>query len=34
MAAGSFEFVIKSYPDSVAATVAQQRLQELVTQRP
>jgi tol-pal system protein YbgF len=30
----AFEFVIKNYPDSVAATVAQQRLQELVTQKP
>ncbi len=30
----SFEFVIKNFPDSVAATVAQQRLQELVAQRP
>jgi tol-pal system protein YbgF len=29
----AFEFVIKNYPDSVAATVAQQRLQEL-TQKP
>lgn len=30
----AFEFVIKNFPDSVAATVAQQRLQELVAQRP
>jgi tol-pal system protein YbgF len=30
----AFEFVIKNYPDSVAATVAQQRLQELLTQKP
>ena len=30
----AFEFVIKNYPDSVAATVAQQRLQELLQQKP
>lgn len=30
----AFEYVIKNYPDSVAATVAQQRLQELVNQKP
>jgi tol-pal system protein YbgF len=30
----AFEFVIKNYPDSVAATVAQQRLQELLSQKP
>jgi tol-pal system protein YbgF len=30
----AFEYVIKNYPDSVAATVAQQRLQELATQKP
>lgn len=30
----AFEYVIKNYPDSVAATVAQQRLQELLTQKP
>ncbi len=30
----AFEFVIKNYPDSVAATVAQQRLQELLAQKP
>ncbi len=30
----AFDFVIKNFPDSVAATVAQQRLQELVAQRP
>jgi TolA-binding protein len=30
----AFEFVIKNYPDSVAATVAQQRLQELLPQKP
>ncbi len=30
----AFDFVIKNFPDSVAATVAQQRLQELVGQRP
>lgn len=30
----AFDFVIKNFPDSVAATVAQQRLQELVVQRP
>lgn len=30
----AFEFVIKNYPDSVAATVAQQRLQELAPQKP
>lgn len=30
----SFEFVIKNYPDSVAATVAQQRLQELLQRKP
>lgn len=30
----AFEFVIKNFPDSVAATVAQQRLQELVAQKP
>jgi len=26
--------VIKNYPDSVAATVAQQRLQEILSQKP
>jgi tol-pal system protein YbgF len=30
----AFDFVIKNFPDSVAATVAQQRMQELVAQRP
>ena len=30
----AFEFVIKNFPDSVAATVAQQRLQELLQQKP
>ncbi|MFN8063901.1 MAG: tol-pal system protein YbgF [Vicinamibacterales bacterium] len=30
----AFEFVIKNYPDTVAATVAQQRLQELLSQKP
>jgi tol-pal system protein YbgF len=30
----AFDFVIKNYPDSVAATVAQQRLQELLSQKP
>jgi tol-pal system protein YbgF len=30
----AFEFVIKNYPDNVAATVAQQRLQELQSQKP
>jgi tol-pal system protein YbgF len=30
----AFELVIKNYPDSVAATVAQQRLQELLSQKP
>lgn len=30
----AFEYVIKNYPDSVAATVAQQRLQELLAQKP
>ena len=30
----AFEFVIKNYADSVAATVAQQRLQELLPQKP
>ncbi len=30
----AFDFVIKNFPDSVAATVAQQRLQELVSQKP
>lgn len=30
----AFEFVIKNYADSVAATVAQQRLQELLSQKP
>ena len=30
----AFEYVIKNYPDSVAATVAQQRLQELLSQKP
>jgi tol-pal system protein YbgF len=30
----AFEFVIKNYPDSVAATVAQQRLQEPLSQKP
>jgi len=30
----AFEFVIKNYPDSVAATVAQQRLQDLLSQKP
>jgi TolA-binding protein len=30
----AFNFVIKTYPDSVAATVAQQRLQELASQKP
>jgi tol-pal system protein YbgF len=30
----AFEYVIKNYPDSVAATVAQQRLQEQLTQKP
>jgi tol-pal system protein YbgF len=33
-ARAAFDFVIKNYPDSVAATVAQQRLQELLTQKP
>jgi tol-pal system protein YbgF len=30
----AFEFVIKNFADSVAATVAQQRLQELLSQKP
>ena len=30
----AFEFVVKNYPDNVAATVAQQRLQELLSQKP
>jgi tol-pal system protein YbgF len=30
----AFEYVIKNYPDTVAATVAQQRLQELLSQKP
>jgi tol-pal system protein YbgF len=30
----AFEYVIKNFPDSVAATLAQQRLQELLTQKP
>jgi tol-pal system protein YbgF len=30
----AFEYVIKNFPDSVAATLAQQRLQELATQKP
>ena len=30
----AFEFVVKNFPDSVAATVAQQRLQELLSQKP
>jgi tol-pal system protein YbgF len=30
----AFDLVIKNYPDSVAATVAQQRLQELLPQKP
>lgn len=30
----AFDFVIKNFPDSVAATVARQRLQELVAPRP
>lgn len=30
----AFDYVIKNYPDSVAATVAQQRLQELLSQKP
>jgi TolA-binding protein len=30
----ALEYVIKNYPDTVAATVAQQRLQEILTQKP
>lgn len=30
----AFDFVIQTFPDSVAATVAQQRLQELLAQKP
>lgn len=34
LAREAFEFVVQNYPDTVAATVAQQRLQELLSQKP